>query len=85
MQFENTRYLDITTGGFSELVFDYVPQGAIHEIAVGRDGRSSLNDGYQARLLAFKSGKAGADAEVSWEMVHVLVAWPTLRIVHPSA
>lgn len=80
-----TQAFDISIGGFSELVFDYVPQGAIHEIAVGRDGRSSLNDGYQARLLAFKSGKAGADVEVSGEMVHVLVTRPTLRTVHPSA
>ena len=61
MHFEN-NLLGITAGGSCELVFDYVPRGAIHEIALGRDGRSSLNDGYRARFLAFKSSKAASDA-----------------------
>lgn len=58
-----------------ELAFDYVPGGAIHEIALGR---SSLNAGYRARLLAFKSSKAAS----CWSFIPVIVTPPAT--VHPS-
>ena len=88
MHFEN-NFLGIQSQGSRELVFDYVPRGAIHEIALGRDARSSSNDGdgYRARLLAFKSRKAAPDAPLKFTGLHVflLATRPMLRRVHPSA